>query len=238
MDYITCPYCRHSVNDSKSLVICSKCKAIYHAECGQVVHNNCLICNGNIVAIDNENIAEILIKELQELANERNLIEKELASNVESIVVGDNATVSLNFTDKDPRSLKTWWHNILRKYGKYPCYAVFLLLPSDKEAISYLSQFGKELDLISDKDCLVIAFGKTEFKGPKFDETVWSEVVSEHISEGISITIAKIFNIDFTQFPCLIVFRDIRSPEHVVITLKDFTAEIIAQNMRQVFSIA
>lgn len=142
-----------------------------------------------------------------------------------------------NATEKDPHSLRTWWHSILRKYGQHSCYAVFLLLPSDKEAIRYLSEFGKELDLITGKECLVIAFGKTEFKGPKFDDDIWSTVVDEHVAEGVSVKIAKMFNLEFTQFPCLIVFKDIRLPEHVVITLKDCTSENIAKDLRQVFSI-
>lgn len=140
-------------------------------------------------------------------------------------------------TEKGPHSLRTWWHSILRKHGQHSCYAVFLLLPSDKEAIRYLSEFGKELDLITGKECLVIAFGKTEFKSPKFDDGIWSALVDEHVAEGVSVKIAKMFNLEFTQFPCLIVFKDIRLPEHVVITLKDCTSENIAKDLRQVFSI-
>lgn len=232
---------------------------------------------------DNQN-AEVLIKEVLALVDERNQVEKELAASIESgekirlsvrrdeivnklkelspkvqalsstisssvavsavvgnvigILIGDdNAVVNQVFTKKDSHSLRTWWHSILREFGKYPCYAIFLLLPSDKEAINYFSEFGKELDLLSGKDCLVIAFGKTEFKGPKFDETNWSTFVDEHVSEGISITLAKVFNVEYTQFPCLILFKDIRQPEHVVFSLKDCTTENIAQDMRQVFSI-
>ena len=162
-------------------------------------------------------------------------IDNEQALNINVI---DSSLPSIIETDdnKRPRSLRIWWHYILREFRKYPCYAVFLLLPSDKEAIRYLSEFGKELDLLSGKDCLVIAFGKAEVKGPKFDNNTWATVVDEHVSEGISITLSKVFNVEFTQFPCLILFKDIRLPEHVAITLKEYTAENIAKNMRQIFS--
>ncbi|MEK6575574.1 MAG: hypothetical protein AABZ58_14795, partial [Chloroflexota bacterium] len=54
--------------------------------------------------------------------------------------------------------LRRWWHEIQRLGGRYSCYAIFLVLPSDREAIRYLHEFGKELDLISGEDCLVVEF--------------------------------------------------------------------------------
>jgi len=154
-------------------------------------------------------------------------------------VVGDHATVIINkiSLERDNPLLRTWWHDILRKHGYHSCFAIFLLLPSDKEAITYLSEFGKELDLISGENCLVIAFGKTEFKGPKFDEKAWITTLDEHVTEGISIKIAKLFDVEFTQFPCLIIFKDIRSPEHIIVTLKGVTSKDIAEKLREVFSI-
>jgi hypothetical protein len=137
----------------------------------------------------------------------------------------------------DPGSRKALWHHVLRSHGKYFCYAVFLLLPSDIEAIRFFKEFGKELDMISGKECLVLAFGKTEYKGPEFDSEIWTAVVDEHIADGISVTLAKIFNIPFTQFPCIVVFKDLRASEHVIINLKGYTAQGIAENSRQIFSV-
>ena len=37
---------------------------------------------------------------------------------------------------------KEWQHELLRKYGRSACYAVFLVLPSDRETIAYLSDYG------------------------------------------------------------------------------------------------
>ena len=63
----------------------------------------------------------------------------------------------------DRRSLRKWWHMILHQEGRYQCYSIFLVLPSDKEALRYLMDFGTEIDLISDKDCLIITLGQAEF---------------------------------------------------------------------------
>jgi hypothetical protein len=155
---------------------------------------------------------------------------------------------------QDRHALREWWHNILRDYeNHYSCYAIFLVLPSDKESIRYLADFGTEIDIISGDDCLVIILGKTEFMRSGFDETVqrptiserlasfleemWELAVKEHVSKGYSVKIAQLFNIEMNQFPCLLLFKDIRSPNHVIVTLKGMIAEEIAERMRFVFSI-
>ncbi len=154
---------------------------------------------------------------------------------------------------KDRHALRKWWHGILRDHGRYSCYAIFLVLPSDKEAIRYLTDFGSELDVISGENCLVIAFGKTEFRRSGFDTDVekgsllgrfssflddaWNAAVREQISQGYSVKISEIFDVPLTQFPCLLIFEDIRSPKHVVVTLKGLTADEIASQMRAIFAI-
>jgi hypothetical protein len=150
---------------------------------------------------------------------------------------------------KDRHALRQWWHGILSNHGKYACYAIFLALPSDKETIRYLTKFGRELDLLSGENCLVIALGKTEFKRfdldvevqdtkrePNFFDKLWNAVMKEQIEEGYSIKIAQLFEIGFNQFPCLLLFQDIRSPNHVVVTFKGMTAEEIAEKIRSLFS--
>ena len=155
---------------------------------------------------------------------------------------------------QDRHSLREWWHSILRDYDKkYSCSAIFLVLPSDKETLRYLIDFGNELDIISGDDCLVIAIGKTEFRRSGFDEKVqepttverfasfldetWNAAVSEHVTKGYSTKIAQLFNIEVDQFPCLLIFKDIRSPSHLLITLKGMTTDEIAGRMRSIFSI-
>jgi len=139
----------------------------------------------------------------------------------------------------ETHSLRNWWHTILRTYGRYSCYAVFLSLPSDKEAIRYLLEFGDELDLISAADCLFIAVSKTKFhvSNIPIDNNIWVSAINQQMTEGHSIKLADFFSIDYTSFPCMVLFRDIRSPEHVIITLKDMSAENIAEKMRSIFSL-
>lgn len=137
----------------------------------------------------------------------------------------------------DRKSLREWWHSILRDHGRYSCYAIVLLLPSDKEAFTYLTEYGKELDLISGAGCLVLALSETEFKRSGFDKDVWTSLIEEHTGKGFSVEIARLFEIEFTKLPCLLIFNDIRSPEHVAVQLSKLTVEEIAAQMRLVFSV-
>jgi len=134
-------------------------------------------------------------------------------------------------------SLRQWWHDILRNYGRYSCYAVILSLPSDIELIKYITDFGKELDLISGKDCLVIALTEMGFRRNDIDDHLISVALNKHISQGHSLTFAKVLKIKLTEFPCLVIFDDIRSTDYVLIQLKDLSAEVIAKKMRETFSV-
>jgi hypothetical protein len=60
-----------------------------------------------------------------------------------------------------PRALAVWWEGIAEQYGRYPCIATLLALPADREAIRYATEFGDELDAISQEHRLVIALSKT-----------------------------------------------------------------------------
>jgi hypothetical protein len=48
---------------------------------------------------------------------------------------------------------------------------------------------------------------------------------------------ARLFSIPVSDFPCLLLFRDIRSPEHIAANLKGLTALEIAEKMRALFSV-
>lgn len=135
----------------------------------------------------------------------------------------------VNFEDR--RALREWWHEVQREQGRYSCYASFLALPADKETIRYLAEFGKELAVISGKDCLIIS--------PEwFDsEKRWRIPIEEQVSKGHSIKIASLFGVDIVELPCLVIFQDIRSSKHVMVSLKGMTADEVAEKMRLVFSI-
>ena len=138
---------------------------------------------------------------------------------------------------EDRNELRHWWHEILRKHTSYSCFAIFLILPSDKEAIRYLTEFSRELHLVSGENCLVLGMGKTELRYFGFDEQLWRIAIEEQTFEGYSLKVAQLFGMAFSDLPCLILFRDIRSPEHLAVSLKGMKAEDIAEQIRALFFI-
>lgn len=135
------------------------------------------------------------------------------------------------------RPLREWWHQVIRDYGRYRCYAFFLCLPSDEEAVKYLTKFGEELDLLSNEDCLVIALSKTGFRRSGYDKAIWNLAVHEQISKGYSNVVGQLFKIKYIDFPCIVFFEDIRSHERVVFSFKEIKAEEIAKQMRMLFTV-
>ncbi|MDW5552154.1 hypothetical protein [Methanosarcina sp.] len=134
-------------------------------------------------------------------------------------------------------ALKEWWDNLLSKYPKCRIYAIFLALPSDNKTIEYLTKFGKELDLISGNDCMVIAFTDRQIKSCGFNEETWDSIVNDNIQKGYSLKISEIFKIPFSDFPCIVFFQDINTPEHVVMTLRDMSVEDIIKNIRNMMDV-
>lgn len=133
--------------------------------------------------------------------------------------------------------LREWWHDILRNFDRYKCYAMFLCLPADKEAIRYLTNYGSELNLISGKDCLVMGFGTDELRRSGFDSRLWEYAVDEQVSQGYSLEIAQKLKIKLTDFPCVVLFDDIRSKNREIFSFKGKTADEIASQMRQLFTV-
>jgi hypothetical protein len=129
--------------------------------------------------------------------------------------------------------LRWWWNEILDTDGRYPCYAVLLGLPSDKHAINYLLRYGQELEIISGEYCLILALSQFGRKDLGLDDSFEALI---GFSKS-SVEVSKLFKIPITDFPCLLFFNDIRSPEHIVITLKAMTTKEIAEKMRAIFSI-
>jgi len=141
----------------------------------------------------------------------------------------------------DVRSLREWWHTILRNRDKYPCYAIFLVLPSDQEANKYLTDFGKELAVVTGKDCLVIVLGSDSFftignvNQREYDD-FYVRAIEKHISEGESVKVAELFGVGLVEFPCVIFFQDIRKSKHILMPLKNLTSSEIALEFRGLFS--
>jgi hypothetical protein len=153
-------------------------------------------------------------------------------------VAKGNIVTSNSIPEKtDFNGLRKWWHNLLREHGKYSCCAFILLLPADIQAIKYLTEFGTELDLISGENCLVLAISEVQLMRFGFDENLWRMAINDQISNGQSIKIANLFNIKLTEFPCMVIFQDIRSPDHLIVSLQGMDAEEISQKTRSIFAI-
>lgn len=132
--------------------------------------------------------------------------------------------------------LGEWWHQILREYKRYRCYAFFLCLPSDRDAIEYITKYGKELDVLSGENCLVVFLSKAGFRRMGYDKTVWNFAINEHIQEGYSVTVANLLKINYTDFPCLALFGTLDSPKRVVFSFKGLDVDRIARQVREIFT--
>jgi len=133
---------------------------------------------------------------------------------------------------------RDWWHELLRKAGKYPCYGIFLAnTPKDKETEKYLKEYRVELDRFSGEYCLIVILGDRDVQISGLDGNVWKEMVEIQLGEGNSVIIADLFNIMYDDFPCLLLFEDIRDAKHIIVTLKDMTADEISSKMQTVLSI-
>jgi|APSaa5957512622_1039677.scaffolds.fasta_scaffold29483_1 hypothetical protein len=145
---------------------------------------------------------------------------------------------------------REWWHRIIRNYGFHSCAAVFLTLPNDIVVNKYLAENQDELKILSGKYCLVLVLPPQDVKflelgdelvglGDELEngENDWEKAVNEQIYSGQNIEIAKYFDIGFTEFPCMLIFRKIHSPEHVKISLQEISVSEVSKTMREVFSI-
>jgi hypothetical protein len=150
---------------------------------------------------------------------------------------GANITVGAGFIGRARRALREWWFEIQRRFHDYSCYGIFLILPSDKEASRYLYEYGAELDTISRDSCVIIFLSDENFQRPKINSNEWQDTVKKHISIGGNTKIAQLFEIEYDKFPSLVLFEDIRSNRHVIVSLKDMSAEEIASKLRTVFSV-
>lgn len=162
-----------------------------------------------------------------------------------SIIAGAVGAMAVYYVDEpfasmpsspSKKVLRDWWHKLVRTHGWYPSYAVFLMLPSDKEIFEYFSNYGLELHQISGNECLIMAFSKEDFGVPEFSAEIWQQAVENHMREGHSVRLANYFGIELTEFPCAVFFRDIRSTEHMIVSLNGLSVSEISWTMRELFS--
>src|SRR3972149_2080648 len=76
---------------------------------------------------------------------------------------------------KEPLPLREWLFTLIRRQGNFSCYSIFLVLPSDKEAIRYLEELSTELKIISNEtNSLVVALGSDQHLRSDVDGESWS----------------------------------------------------------------
>jgi hypothetical protein len=152
-------------------------------------------------------------------------------------------------------SLEKWWEKVTEEKGKYKCYAIFLVLPTDYSAIAYLKgkDYLNELDIISNKNCLVIVASKEYIKRGGTDKKLVELRRKIHVyadklhddeirpikveTQGYCKIFARIFKIKYDQFPCMILFQNIDSPRHIIVSLQNISSEKIALRMRNIFTV-
>ena len=160
----------------------------------------------------------------------------EKPANYELKDIGDYYMVPVGSPKFDiTKDIREWWFSIYRLFGHFSCYSIFLLLPSDVEAIKYFSIYKNEIDTISGKLCLILVF-TNRFQFSSVTDSTWNKVIQDHIEIG-STEISDYFGVPITDFPCFIIFEDIRSPKHLELSLKGLTAEDIAIKMREIIAV-
>ncbi len=137
------------------------------------------------------------------------------------------------------RKLRDWWHDILRRHESYPCYCICMVLPSNKEVICYLKEYPTELHILSGDNCLVITLDEKPHDltvEQLKNKEVWEPLLEKHTDYGYTTIVAEIFEIQLDDYPCLLFFNDIRSPEHVVFSLENLSSNEIASELKSIFS--
>lgn len=128
-------------------------------------------------------------------------------------------------------SFQELWFTLLREQKHYSCYSIFLVLPSDKEAIRYLTEYKDDLQVIS-SGTLVMTIGR--------DKHLHVDINGKNLSVEIVRDygkLAHLFEIDFTAFPCMVVFEGTNPPNGIPIYLNGMTAEEVVEKMKIIFSI-
>ncbi len=135
------------------------------------------------------------------------------------------------------KPLREWWHEVLRNNKQYNCYGILLAFPSDGEIRNYLNHYWRELDMISGNHCLIIVLTEIGFMRIGVDDNLRSMAINEHVEKGYSLSVAELLNIKYDEFPCLVLFNDIRSSDFTIIKLEGLDVQEISFKLRVVFSI-
>jgi hypothetical protein len=138
----------------------------------------------------------------------------------------------------DPSLLREWWEGMLRADGKYPCYALPLILPRDEAFYTYLTEDGLELHQLSGDNCYVMILTDDSLAERGADDATaleWTAIVDNYLRTGIASRLITRFDLTFEEYPALAFFEDIRSSEYFLLPLKDLDRDGIGRLMRKTF---
>ena len=133
--------------------------------------------------------------------------------------------------------IRSWWHDVIRSTERvFPSYATFLFLPSDGDAIKYFTDFYDEVEIMSGENCCLLALTNKDFKLYAQSKDEWVDDFNLDVTNGYSAKLAQtLFGKDFNDFPCVLLFDDLRSRNCAVISLKELATYEISFLMRDVF---
>jgi hypothetical protein len=67
-------------------------------------------------------------------------------------------------------------------------------------------------------------------------QTTVKTLATQHVEQGFSVQFAEILGVALDEFPCLVLFEDVRSSRHMTIALRGMDAAEIAEKLKAVFS--
>lgn len=137
------------------------------------------------------------------------------------------------------RRLYDWWDSVKRARGKFPCYALPLILPKDNAFHDYLVQDGLELHQLSGKNCYVMILTDESLIEREVDSATkseWAAVVENYVRIGIAAKLVDRFELTYEDYPVLVFFEDILSREVFILSLKGLDRDDIAELMRKAFT--
>ena len=139
-------------------------------------------------------------------------------------------------------ALRDWWLGIKARSWEYQVYAFFLTLSSDKDALLYITEHIKELDAISGNDCLVLLLSQDVvyrhgLPADLLDDDISASSLLPYDNAGLSPSVARFLEIPLQRLPCMVLFKDIRSSERAIVSLKGMSVQDISYELRETFDI-
>jgi hypothetical protein len=142
-------------------------------------------------------------------------------------------------SDEKIPDINVWLNKILKGKKKYSCYAMFLLFPNDEGIIEYLSNSDNflTLDSVSNSNCLISFITDRPVDITSIDASERKKEIKDYANNKFSIELAKGFKINMVDFPCILIFQNPQSVEHITVTLKGMKEKEIDDKLKAIFTV-